>query len=93
MTDKNKKEIRILLGRRLKEHREQILIVRSARQLAVSHKYDGSKLSKLEKGLLDFRFNSLIDIALIYQLSLPELLNFTIPFWPDSKKAKRNTAG
>jgi hypothetical protein len=52
--DSNKKEnIRKLFGSYLKNRREKILKVESVRQLSFSSNLDPSKLTKIEKGLID----------------------------------------
>ena len=86
MNDKKKKEIRLLFGAYLRQRREEVLGVRSVRQLALQHRYDQSKLSKVEKGLVDIRFDTLVDIAQVYQLTLDKLFDFPIPVMKDVKK-------
>lgn len=81
MESKNKLKLRKLLGEYLKKHREQSLQISSVRQLSFSSNLDQSKLSKIEKGLVDFRFDTLVEIALTYQLTLGDIFNFEIDFW------------
>lgn len=83
MTDKKKKEIRKLFGKHLQKRRKEILGIPSVRQLSFASNLDQSKLSKIEKGLLDLRFETLLEIALTYRMSPSELFNFDIPFWDD----------
>jgi len=81
MTIRRKKEIRKLLGAYLKKHREDVLKIDSVRKLSFSSNLDQSKLSKIEKGQIDFRFDTLIEIALTYQLPLGKIFTFEISFW------------
>ena len=73
MTEKKKKEIRILLVAYLRKQRKEVLAMNSVRKMALQHRYDQSKLSKIEKGMIDIRFDTLMDIAEIYQLPLNKL--------------------
>ncbi len=81
MNSKRKKEIRRLLGAYLKRHREDVLKISSVRQVSFSSNLDQSKLSKIEKGKIDIRFDTLIELALTYQLTPQALFNFEIDFW------------
>ena len=81
MTGKRKKEIRKLLGAYLKKRREEYLKIPSVRQLSFFSNLDQSKLSKIEKGEIDVRLETLIEIAITYQLTLKELFDFKIEFW------------
>lgn len=81
MDSKKKEKIRKLFGAYLKKTREESLKIESVRQLSFSSNLDQSKLSKIEKGLVDFRFDTLIEIALTYKLSLKEIFDFNIDFW------------
>jgi len=81
MNLKKKKEIRKLLGAHLKKHRLEVLKIQSVRQLSFSSNLDQSKLSKLEKGQIDVRLDTLIEIALTYKLNLAGLFDFKIQFW------------
>jgi hypothetical protein len=81
MNIKRKKEIRKLLGAYLKKHREEVLKVESVRQLSFSSNLDSSKLSKIEKGSIDFRFDTLMEIALTYNITPGNIFNFEIDFW------------
>ena len=83
MIDKKKKEIRRLFGAYLKNRRESVLKISSVRQLSFSSNLDSSKLNKIEKGLLDFRFDTLLEIAITYKLKPQEIFNFSIPFWTE----------
>jgi hypothetical protein len=81
MNTKKKKEIRKLLGAFLKKHREEELHIESVRQLSFSSNLDQSKLSKIEKGKIDIRFDTLIELAITYKLQPKQLFNFEIDFW------------
>ena len=77
MTAKKKKEIRKKLGAFLKKRREENMQI-SVRQLSFSSNLDHSKLVKIEKGLIDFRFDTLIELAITYKVQPKDLLNFDI---------------
>ena len=77
MNSKKKKEIRETVGAFLKRRREEHLLV-SVRQLSFSSNLDHSKLVKIEKGLVDFRFDTLMELAITYKIQPRELLNFDI---------------
>ncbi len=85
MDSRKKQKIRKLLGSYLKTRREEVLQIKSVRQLSFESNLDQSKLSKIEKGLLDFRFDTLIELALTYRLSLKQLFDFSIDFWKDEE--------
>ncbi len=81
MDIKKKKEIRKLFGIYLKNRRENILKIDSIRQLSFSSNLDPSKLTKIEKGLIDIRFDTLIEIAITYKLTPKQLFDFKIENW------------
>jgi transcriptional regulator with XRE-family HTH domain len=81
MNSKRKKEIRKLFGAYLKKHREEVLKTESVRQLSFSSNLDSSKLSKIEKGKIDVRFDTLMEIALTYNITPSQLFDFEIDFW------------
>ena len=83
MDAKKKKEIRRLFGAYLKKRREEYLNIDSVRQLSFTSNLDQSKLSKIEKGQIDLRFDTLLEIALTYKLKPKQLFDFTISFWKD----------
>lgn len=85
MDAKKKKEIRKLFGEYLKKRREEYLKVDSVRQLSFSSNLDQSKLSKIEKGQIDFRFDTLLEIAITYKLRPKQLLDFPISFWREDE--------
>jgi len=81
MTKKRKKEIRKLFGAYLKKHREDVLKIKSVRQLSFSSDIDPSKLSKIEKGKLDIRYDTLLEVAVTYKLTPDQIFGFKIDFW------------
>jgi hypothetical protein len=85
MDSKKKENIRKLFGSYLKKRREKVLKVDSVRQLSFSSNLDPSKLTKIEKGLVDIRFDTLMEVALTYKLTPKQLFNFTIEFWNEDE--------
>jgi hypothetical protein len=83
MDSKKKENIRKLFGSYLKNRRENTLKIPSVRQLSFTSNLDHSKLTKIEKGLLDIRFDTLMEVALTYKLNPKQLFNFPIDFWKD----------
>lgn len=81
MNSKRKRDIRKLLGAYLKHHRENVLKIESVRQLSFDSNLDQSKLSKIEKGKIDIRIDTLMEVAVTYQIKPKELFNFEIDFW------------
>lgn len=86
MDTRKKQKIRKLFGAYLKTRREDVLEIKSVRQLSFSSNLDYSKLNKIEKGLVDIRFDTLVELAITYKLSLKELLNFEIDFWKEDEE-------
>jgi len=86
MEAKKKKEIRKLFGAYLKKRREDQLGIDSVRQLSFSSNLDQSKLSKIEKGQLDLRFDTLMEIAITYKLKPKQLFDFPINFWNEDEE-------
>lgn len=85
MDAKKKKEIRKLFGDYLKKRRKEYLKIDSVRQLSFISNLDQSKLSKIEKGQVDLRFDTLMEIALTYKLKPKQLFDFPINFWKDDE--------
>lgn len=85
MDDKKKKEIRKLFGAYLNKRRREYLKIDSVRQLSFTSTLDPSKLSKIEKGLIDIRFDTLMEVALAYKLRPRQLFDFPISFWNDEE--------
>jgi len=86
MDFKKKEKIRKLMGAYLKKRRESVLKIESVRQLSFSSNLDSSKLTKIEKGLIDLRFDTLIEVALTYKLTPKQLFDFHIDFWKDEEE-------
>ena len=86
MDSKKKENIRKLFGSYLKKRREDYLKVESVRQLSFSSNLDVSKLTKIEKGLIDIRFDTLMEVALTYKLTPKQLFNFAIDFWNEDEE-------
>ncbi len=85
MEAKKKKEIRKLFGNYLKKHREDILGISSIRQLSFNSNLDSSKLTKIEKGQIDLRFDTLLEVAKTYKLLPKQLFDFSMPFWDNEE--------
>jgi hypothetical protein len=83
MDSQKKEKIRKLFGAYLKNRREAVLKIKSVRQLSFTSNLDSSKLTKIEKGLIDFRFDTLMEIAITYQLKPKQIFDFPIDFWKD----------
>jgi hypothetical protein len=86
MDNKKKDKIRKLFGSYLKTRREEVLKIKSVRQLSFSSNLDYSKLNKIEKGLVDFRFDTLIEISITYKLQPKQLFDFPIDFWKEEEE-------
>lgn len=82
MNLKQKKDIRVRLGDLLKKRREE-LGYPSIRGFSFKNKIDHSKLTKIEKGLINLRIDTLMEVALAYEIHPSKLFNFDIPFWED----------
>ena len=85
MDSKKKEDIRKLFGAYLKNRREKFLKIKSVRQLSFHSNIDSSKLTKIEKGLIDIQFDTLMEVALTYKLTPKQLFNFPIDFWNDEE--------
>lgn len=83
MNLKKKKDIRKRLGERLRKQREDVLRIKSIRKLSNASGIDHSKLAKVEKGLIDLRIDTLMDIAIAYKLYPRDLFSFDIEFWEE----------
>lgn len=77
MDNNIKEEIRKQFGLYLQRHRENVLKVKSVRELSFSSNIDNSKLSKIEKGQVNFGFDNLLEIAVTYKLTQKDILGFT----------------
>lgn len=70
-----------MFGAYLKKHREEVLKIESVRKLSFSSNLDQSKLSKIEKGRIDVRFDTLMELSLTYSIPPRSLFDFEIDFW------------
>lgn len=73
-----KKEIREAFGEYLKRQREEVLKIKSVRQLSFDSNIDSSKLTKIEKGLINIEFDTLIEVAITYKIEKKKLFGFVI---------------
>ncbi|OQP44250.1 hypothetical protein A4H97_33395 [Niastella yeongjuensis] len=78
MDTKTKEQIRKQFGEYLQRHRENVLKIKSVRELSFTSNIDNSKLSKIEKGQVNFGFDNLLEIAVTYKLSHKDVLGFAI---------------
>jgi transcriptional regulator with XRE-family HTH domain len=85
MDIKTKEELRKQFGLYLQRHRENVLKIKSVRELSFSSNIDNSKLSKIEKGQVNFGFDNLLEIAVTYKLTHKEILGFTIKALKDQE--------
>lgn len=85
MNLKQKKDIRVKMGALLKKRREE-LGYSSIRNFSFEAGIDHSKLAKIEKGVANLRLDTLMEVALAYEIHPSQLFNFDIPFWEDEMK-------
>ncbi|AEV97465.1 hypothetical protein A4D02_35910 [Niastella koreensis] len=78
MDTKTKEQIRKQFGEYLQRHRENVLKIKSVRELSFTSNIDNSKLSKIEKGQVNFGFDNLLEIAVTYKLTQKEILGFAL---------------
>ena len=78
MDTTTKEEIRKQFGEYLQKHRENVLKIKSVRELSFSSNIDNSKLSKIEKGQINFGFDILLEIAITYKLAHKDVLGFAL---------------
>jgi hypothetical protein len=78
MDSKTKEEIRKQFGEYLQQHRENVLKIKSVRELSFNSNIDNSKLSKIEKGQVNFGFDNLLEIAVTYKLTQKDVLGFAL---------------
>ncbi len=78
MEPNRKKEIREQFGLYLKTYREEILKIKSVRQLSFNSNIDASKLTKIEKGLINIEFDTLIEVSITYRIQKKKLFGFAI---------------
>ncbi|MBZ4189492.1 hypothetical protein [Niabella beijingensis] len=65
-------------GAYLKQHREEVLSEKNLLSFSYSSSLDNSKLAKIEKGEVNIRFNTLLEIAKTYKLDDKTILGFKI---------------
>ena len=78
MARKTKLTVQQAFGAYLKKHREEVLQEKKLLSFSYSSKLDNSKLAKIEKGEVDIRFSTLIEIAETYRLTDKNILGFKI---------------
>ena len=80
MARSKKPKIREEFGTYLKNHREKVIKEPNLLKFSYSSNLDNSKLGKIEKGEIDIRFSTLLEIAKTYKLTEKSILgfNFTI---------------
>ncbi|MBX2920690.1 MAG: hypothetical protein KF746_00760 [Chitinophagaceae bacterium] len=78
MARKTKLTVQRAFGAYLKKHREEVLQEKNLLSFSYSSKLDNSKLAKIEKGEVDIRFSTLIEIAETYKLTDKNILGFKI---------------
>ena len=76
MARKAKPTAQQAFGAFLKKHREEVLHEKNLLNFSYSSKLDNSKLAKIEKGEVDIRFSTLIEIAETYKLTDKDILGF-----------------
>ncbi len=70
--------IRKEFGAYLKKHREGVLKEKNLLAFSYNSELDNSKLRKIERGEIDIRFSTLIEIAKTYRLPMNNILGFKI---------------
>lgn len=83
MDASRKKDILKRFGAYLRHRREKVLRVPSVRQLATDSNLDHSKLSKIEKGMINMRFDTLLELAIAYKMHPRELFQFPFDDWDE----------
>lgn len=78
MANNSERNIRQEFGAYLKKHREEVLKQKNLLHFSYTTNLDNSKLAKIEKGEVDFRLSTLLEIAEAYKLSTKGLLGFSI---------------
>lgn len=76
MAGKGKSDTKKLFGAYLKKHREEVLNEKNLLAFSYSSKLDNSKLRKIERGEIDFQFETLIELAKTYKLTSKDILGF-----------------
>ncbi len=78
MDDNEKHRIRVAFGLYLKNRREKVLKEKNLLKFSYSSNLDNSKIAKIEKGDIDFRFETLLEIAKTYKLNDKAILGFKL---------------
>ena len=78
MPKKAKPDIKKEFGAFLQKHRIEVLKEKNLLEFSYYSKLDNSKLAKIEKGEIDFRFDTLIEIAKTYKLPEKVILGFKL---------------
>lgn len=78
MAAKNNRDIKKEFGAYLRKHREEVLNEVNLLQFSYATNFDNSKLAKIEKGEIDIRFSTLLEIAEAYKISHKSILGFSI---------------
>ena len=78
MAGKERPDIKKTFGAYLKRHREEVLKEKNLLVFSYSSNLDNSKLGKIEKGEIDFQFETLIEIARTYKLTSKAILGFKL---------------
>jgi len=73
-----KKKNREAFGSYLKNRREKVLKEKNLLKFSYSSNFDNSKLAKIEKGEIDFQFDTLLEIAETYKLAGKTILGFKL---------------
>jgi hypothetical protein len=76
MDEIRKHKIREAFGTHLKDRREKVLKEKNLLKFSYSSNLDNSKLGKIEKGEIDFQFDTLLEIAETYKLTDKAILGF-----------------
>jgi hypothetical protein len=78
MDEIEKKKIREAFGSYLKNRREKVLKEKNLLKFSYSSNFDNSKLAKIEKGEIDFQFDTLLEISETYKLAGKTILGFKL---------------
>lgn len=77
MPKKAEPDIKQAFGAFLKKHRTEVLKAENLLEFSYTSNLDNSKLAKIEKGEINFRFDTLIEIARTYKLPEKVIFGFT----------------
>lgn len=76
MPKKAKYDIKKEFGAYLKKHRLEVLKENNLLAFSYNSNLDNSKLGKIEKGEVDFQFETLLELAKTYKLTSKDILGF-----------------